>query len=168
MDTFEYQEHTEIDRRAARYVNENLADYLIPVNADVPDVKVLMIPEVDTRVNPLGIKGIGEIGIVGMMLRSRTPYFTRRANVFASCRSARSDCCSVPASSDSSSHLRASVGVPLTRAAIASARPQAENAAPGLTTRRSCASFREDSDETLHFARRRRSRAARRLDDVRR
>jgi xanthine dehydrogenase YagR molybdenum-binding subunit len=59
-------EHTEIDRRAARYVNENLADYLIPVNADVPDVKVLMIPEADTRVNPLGIKGIGEIGIVGM------------------------------------------------------------------------------------------------------
>jgi xanthine dehydrogenase YagR molybdenum-binding subunit len=36
------------------------------VNADVPDVKVLMIPETDTRVNPLGIKGIGEIGIVGM------------------------------------------------------------------------------------------------------
>jgi xanthine dehydrogenase YagR molybdenum-binding subunit len=59
-------EHTEIDRRAARYVNENLADYLVPVNADVPDVRVLMIPETDTRVNPLGIKGIGEIGIVGM------------------------------------------------------------------------------------------------------
>ncbi len=59
-------EHTEMDRRAARYVNENLADYLVPVNADVPDVKVLMIPETDTRVNPLGIKGIGEIGIVGM------------------------------------------------------------------------------------------------------
>lgn len=59
-------EQTEIDRRTARYVNESLADYLIPVNADVPDVKVLMIPESDTRVNPLGIKGIGEIGIVGM------------------------------------------------------------------------------------------------------
>jgi xanthine dehydrogenase YagR molybdenum-binding subunit len=59
-------EQTEIDRRAARYVNESLADYLIPVNADVPDLKVLMIPEEDTRVNPLGIKGIGEIGIVGM------------------------------------------------------------------------------------------------------
>jgi xanthine dehydrogenase YagR molybdenum-binding subunit len=59
-------EHTEIDQRAARYVNENLADYLIPVNADVPDVKVLIIAEEDTRVNPLGIKGIGEVGIVGM------------------------------------------------------------------------------------------------------
>jgi len=59
-------EHTEIDERVARYVNENLADYLIPVNADVPDVRIIMVPEEDTRVNPLGIKGIGEIGIVGM------------------------------------------------------------------------------------------------------
>ena len=59
-------EHTEIDPRVARYVNENLADYLIPVNADVPDVRIIMVPEEDTRVNPLGIKGIGEVGIVGM------------------------------------------------------------------------------------------------------
>ncbi|HET9865205.1 MAG TPA: xanthine dehydrogenase family protein molybdopterin-binding subunit [Steroidobacteraceae bacterium] len=59
-------EQTEIDRRVARYVNESLAEYLIPVNADVPDVRVILVPEQDTRVNPLGIKGIGEIGIVGM------------------------------------------------------------------------------------------------------
>ena len=59
-------EHTEIDLREARYVNHNLADYLIPVNADVPSVEVIMVPEQDDRVNPLGIKGIGEIGIVGM------------------------------------------------------------------------------------------------------
>jgi xanthine dehydrogenase YagR molybdenum-binding subunit len=59
-------EATEIDRRTARYVNDSLADYLIPVNADVPSVEIIMAPEVDTRVNPLGIKGIGEIGIVGM------------------------------------------------------------------------------------------------------
>ena len=59
-------EVTEIDRRAARYVNTNLADYLVPVNADVAQVDVIFIPEEDTRVNPLGIKGIGEIGIVGM------------------------------------------------------------------------------------------------------
>jgi xanthine dehydrogenase YagR molybdenum-binding subunit len=59
-------ESTEIDRRAARYTNDNLADYLIPVNADVPSVEIIMVPEHDDRVNPLGIKGIGEIGIVGM------------------------------------------------------------------------------------------------------
>ena len=59
------QEQTEIDARAARYVNTNLADYLVPVNADVGDVQVIMVPEEDTAINPLGIKGIGEIGIVG-------------------------------------------------------------------------------------------------------
>ena len=59
-------EATEIDSRSARYVNDNLADYLIPVNADVPDVQVIIVPESDDRVNPMGIKGIGEIGIVGM------------------------------------------------------------------------------------------------------
>jgi xanthine dehydrogenase YagR molybdenum-binding subunit len=59
-------EATEVDPKTARYVNDNLADYLVPVNADVPDVKVLIVPEEDHRVNPAGIKGIGEIGIVGM------------------------------------------------------------------------------------------------------
>jgi xanthine dehydrogenase YagR molybdenum-binding subunit len=59
-------EETEIDLEHARYVNHNLADYRVPVNADVPSVEIIMVPEQDDRVNPLGIKGIGEIGIVGM------------------------------------------------------------------------------------------------------
>ena len=59
-------EATDIDPQSARYINKNLADYLIPVNADTPSVEILMIPERDERVNALGIKGIGEIGIVGM------------------------------------------------------------------------------------------------------
>ena len=59
-------EGTQIDLKTARYVNDNLADYLVPVNADVPDIQIVIVPEDDDRVNPLGIKGIGEIGIVGM------------------------------------------------------------------------------------------------------
>ncbi len=59
-------EATEIDAATARYTNENLADYLVPVNADVPSVEVIMVPEADDRVNLLGVKGIGEIGVVGM------------------------------------------------------------------------------------------------------
>jgi xanthine dehydrogenase YagR molybdenum-binding subunit len=59
-------EKTELDTRTARYINHNLADYLVPVNADVPSVEIIMVPEKDDSVNPLGIKGIGEIGIVGM------------------------------------------------------------------------------------------------------
>ena len=59
-------EATEIDDRSARYYNTDLAEYLIPVNADVGDVKVILVPENDTQVNPLGIKGIGELGNVGV------------------------------------------------------------------------------------------------------
>lgn len=59
-------EKTEIDGRAARYVNDNLSEYHIPVCADVRRVEVVMVPETDDAVNPLGIKGLGEIGIVGV------------------------------------------------------------------------------------------------------
>lgn len=59
-------EQTEIDLNAARYINDNLSEYHIPVCADVRGIEVLMLPEIDDRVNPMGIKGLGEIGIVGM------------------------------------------------------------------------------------------------------
>lgn len=59
-------EETEIDQKTARYYNDDLAEYLIPVNADIGDVKVLMIPEKESTLNPMGIKGIGELGNVGM------------------------------------------------------------------------------------------------------
>ena len=58
-------EAAEIDPRTARYVSDNLADYLIPVNADIRDVDVILVPEEDTFVNPVGVKGIGELGNVG-------------------------------------------------------------------------------------------------------
>lgn len=58
-------EFTEIDRRAARYMNDNLAEYLIPVNADIRQVDVIMLSEVDDEVNPAGAKGIGELANVG-------------------------------------------------------------------------------------------------------
>ncbi len=58
-------EATEIDPRNARYVNDNLADYMVPVNADVQHVEVILVPEVDHDVNPAGVKGIGELANVG-------------------------------------------------------------------------------------------------------
>jgi xanthine dehydrogenase YagR molybdenum-binding subunit len=58
-------EATEIDRRRARYCNADLAEYLIPVNADIGEVTVIMVPEEDRQVNDLGIKGLGELGNVG-------------------------------------------------------------------------------------------------------
>ncbi|MCJ8141732.1 xanthine dehydrogenase family protein molybdopterin-binding subunit [Ancylobacter sp. A5.8] len=59
-------EHTEIDDRNASYINANLADYLLPVNADIIDVKAIMVPEEDRLVNRAGVKGVGEIGVVGV------------------------------------------------------------------------------------------------------
>jgi xanthine dehydrogenase YagR molybdenum-binding subunit len=58
-------EATEIDLRRARYVNTNLADYNIPVNADVQAVEVILVSEEDKDVNPVGVKGLGELGNVG-------------------------------------------------------------------------------------------------------
>jgi xanthine dehydrogenase YagR molybdenum-binding subunit len=58
-------EATEIDTRYARYVNDNLADYMVPVNADVKDVQVILVPETDHDVNPAGVKGLGELANVG-------------------------------------------------------------------------------------------------------
>ena len=58
-------EATEIDPRTARVVNRDLQDYLVPVNADIGAVDVIMLPEIDTAVNPAGVKGLGELGNVG-------------------------------------------------------------------------------------------------------
>jgi xanthine dehydrogenase YagR molybdenum-binding subunit len=58
-------EATEIDHRRARYCNTDLAEYLIPVNADIDEAQVTLIPEKDHLVNDLGIKGLGELGNVG-------------------------------------------------------------------------------------------------------
>jgi xanthine dehydrogenase YagR molybdenum-binding subunit len=58
-------EATELDLKRARYVNYNLADYLVPVNADIKQVDVILVPEIDRDVNPAGVKGLGELANVG-------------------------------------------------------------------------------------------------------
>jgi xanthine dehydrogenase YagR molybdenum-binding subunit len=59
-------EHTERDSRTARVVTRDLADYHVPVHADVPAIDVIMVPEEDPHVNEIGAKGVGEIGITGV------------------------------------------------------------------------------------------------------
>jgi xanthine dehydrogenase YagR molybdenum-binding subunit len=59
-------EKTEIDGRTGRAVNANLADYHVPVNADIGAIDVSVVDEHDPYINALGAKGIGEIGIVGV------------------------------------------------------------------------------------------------------
>ena len=59
-------ERTVVDPRTGRYVNADLAEYLVPVNADVPDIDVIFAGERDDYVSPIGVKGLGEIGTTGV------------------------------------------------------------------------------------------------------
>jgi xanthine dehydrogenase YagR molybdenum-binding subunit len=58
-------EETAMDHRFGRFMTHNLADYHVPAHADVPPIDVIFVEEQDDEINPLGIKGVGEIGIVG-------------------------------------------------------------------------------------------------------
>jgi xanthine dehydrogenase YagR molybdenum-binding subunit len=55
-----------IDHRFGRPINNNLADYHVPVNADIPHVDVLFVNKKDPFTNPMGSKGLGEIALVGV------------------------------------------------------------------------------------------------------
>ena len=54
-----------VDHRFGRWVNNNFADYHVPVNADIPEPEVLFVDKPDPVLNPQGSKGMGEVGIVG-------------------------------------------------------------------------------------------------------
>jgi len=63
--SFALHEEAVTDRRTGRIMNADLAEYHVPVNADVPSLDAILIPEDDPYVNPIGVKGVGEIGITG-------------------------------------------------------------------------------------------------------
>ena len=63
--SFALHEEAVLDRRTGRIVNANFGEYLIPTHADIPDMQAILVEERDLHVNPLGIKGVGEIGITG-------------------------------------------------------------------------------------------------------
>jgi len=53
------------DHRLGKIMNRNLAEYHIPAHADITDIEVIFVDEPDDKVSPIGVKGLGEIGIVG-------------------------------------------------------------------------------------------------------
>jgi len=59
-------EATEIDHRYGRIMNPNLQHYHVPVNADIHAIETMFVEEDDKIVNPLGVKGMGELGMVGI------------------------------------------------------------------------------------------------------
>jgi xanthine dehydrogenase YagR molybdenum-binding subunit len=60
------EEESVMDQNFGRFMNHNLAEYHVPVNADIREIDVIFVEENDSIVNPLGAKGLGEIGIVGV------------------------------------------------------------------------------------------------------
>ena len=59
-------EHTAVDERTGRYLNADLSEYLVPVNADVGQIDVILLDSDDDHVNEIGVKGVGEIGTTGV------------------------------------------------------------------------------------------------------
>ncbi|MGE8164401.1 xanthine dehydrogenase family protein molybdopterin-binding subunit [Paraburkholderia sp. NPDC080076] len=60
------QEETSLDTRYGRFTNANLAEYHVPVNADIGSLDISFIDRPDPYINSLGVRGIGEIGITGV------------------------------------------------------------------------------------------------------
>lgn len=63
--SFALHERAVTDKRSGRIMNANLAEYHVPVNADIPSLEAILVDEHDPYVNPLGIKGVGEIAVTG-------------------------------------------------------------------------------------------------------
>jgi len=63
--SFALFEEAQTDKRLARFVNNNLAEYHVPTHADIGEIDAIWVDEVDSHINPIGAKGIGEIGITG-------------------------------------------------------------------------------------------------------
>ena len=63
--SFALHEEAVIDQRTGRIMNADLAGYHVPVNADIPSLEAILVAEDDPYVNPIGVKGVGEIGITG-------------------------------------------------------------------------------------------------------
>jgi xanthine dehydrogenase YagR molybdenum-binding subunit len=53
------------DHRLGKVMNANLGEYHVPAHADIADIEVIFVEEQDDKVSPIGVKGLGEIGIVG-------------------------------------------------------------------------------------------------------
>lgn len=68
-------EATQMDAHHARYVNTDLAGYLVPVAADIGQIESIFVPEEDSLVNDLGIKGVGELGNVGLNAAIANAFF---------------------------------------------------------------------------------------------
>jgi len=59
-------ERSDMDARLGRFLSKNLAGYVVPVNADVPEIEASFVDDFDPHASPLGARGIGELGAIGI------------------------------------------------------------------------------------------------------
>jgi Molybdopterin-binding domain of aldehyde dehydrogenase len=85
-------EHTITDRQSGRIVNADLANYLVPVNADIADLDAIFVEEDDPYVNPLGVKGVSELARWVSHRPSRTRCSTRPVSACVTCPSRLRNC----------------------------------------------------------------------------
>ena len=86
-------EAAHVDPRHGNWVNGDLAEYLMPVHADIPAIETVLLDDYDEHANHLGIKGIGELGVCGTGRRSATQCSTPPASGSGTFRSPCPSCC---------------------------------------------------------------------------
>jgi molybdopterin-binding aldehyde dehydrogenase-like protein len=86
-------EQSETDPGMGRFLNRNYSSYLVPTNADIPELDVLFVGEFDGEASPLGSKGPGELTAVSVAPAIAMPCITRPASVCATCQSPWKGCC---------------------------------------------------------------------------
>jgi hypothetical protein len=85
-------EASQLEEKTERYANANFAEYLVATNAGVPLIDVHFIDKPDTIYNPLGVRGIGEIGITGIAAAIANAVYNARGNGYGIYRSLRKNC----------------------------------------------------------------------------
>jgi xanthine dehydrogenase YagR molybdenum-binding subunit len=63
--SYALMEEAVVDARSREFVNKDLAEYMVPVHADMPQIDAVVLEGVDDKANVLGVKGVGELGVCG-------------------------------------------------------------------------------------------------------
>lgn len=80
-------EQSETDPVMSRFLNRNYSGYLVPTNADIPELDILFVGEFDEEASPVGAKGLGELTPYRWRPRSPMPSITQPASGYATCQS---------------------------------------------------------------------------------
>ena len=90
-------EEAVVDTRTGAFVNRDLAEYLVPVHADIPEIDAVMLDGFDDKANELGAKGVGELGNCGADAAVANAVYNATGCACATSRSRSTRCCRLAA-----------------------------------------------------------------------